>query len=169
MFTSISGSLVPNDSNGVADVFVRDMAGSYGPEIRITGNGVEIVAGDVTPSAADHTDFGMVPGGSPVTRHFTIENTGPLTLTITPTVQIGGSAANRQQRPHYHRPPCHADSGPDRRRNRGHGNGDADCIQRRHPDHRRRIRHGSAQPGHPGDERRHAGRCGGNPRTRLSA
>ncbi len=53
------------------------------PEISVLGNAVDIVDGDITPTAADWTDFGTtdVNTGS-ITRTFTITNTGlaPLTL-----------------------------------------------------------------------------------------
>jgi len=66
------------------------------PEMDITGNGVEIESGDVTPDPADHTDFEMVPTvGETLTRTFTIVNSGtaPLNLTGVPIVSLSGSAA----------------------------------------------------------------------------
>jgi len=66
------------------------------PEIALSGNGVEIVTGDATPEAADHTQFGSagVAGGM-VVRTFTIINSGTvaLALTGTPLVNLSGSAA----------------------------------------------------------------------------
>jgi len=67
------------------------------PEIDVQGNGVSIADGDITPSAADHTDFGSagVSSGS-ITRTFTIENTGTGTLNLTappPYVFITGTNA----------------------------------------------------------------------------
>ena len=55
-----------------------------GPEIRIKGNSVEIVDGDVSPDTTDHTDFGSadIATGS-VVRTFTIENLGVVTLSLT--------------------------------------------------------------------------------------
>ncbi|MEQ8748085.1 choice-of-anchor D domain-containing protein, partial [Pyruvatibacter sp.] len=53
------------------------------PEIAVRGNGVEIVSGDVTPAAADNTDFGgidIVAGTQANT--FTIANTGTGLLTL---------------------------------------------------------------------------------------
>lgn len=53
------------------------------PEVAASGNGVEIMDGDMSPSAADGTDFGsMLQGGAAVERTFTVRNdgTGPLTL-----------------------------------------------------------------------------------------
>jgi hypothetical protein len=65
------------------------------PEINIQGNGTTIVDGDVTPDAADHTNFGNVNvSGGTVVRTFTIENTGTATLTLTgssPYVSISGT------------------------------------------------------------------------------
>ncbi len=65
-------------------------------EILVTGNDVEIVNGDMTPEAADHTDFGgaLVAGGA-VARTFTIANTGTvyLRLTCSPLVKITGPHA----------------------------------------------------------------------------
>ncbi len=66
------------------------------PEITVSGNGLNIANADATPSAADHTDFGSVAaGGAPVTRTFTIANTGPVSLALTgsPPVTISGSTA----------------------------------------------------------------------------
>ena len=66
------------------------------PDIAITGNKAAIAAGDSTPSAADHTDFGsaLIAGGT-VIRTFTVANTGTmaLNLTGTPKVAITGSEA----------------------------------------------------------------------------
>ena len=53
-----------------------------GNEINLQGNSVDIVAGDMTPDLADHTDFGNVAGCSSFTRTFTIQNTGTANLTI---------------------------------------------------------------------------------------
>ncbi|MCU0351962.1 MAG: choice-of-anchor D domain-containing protein, partial [Flavobacterium sp.] len=67
------------------------------PEINLQGNGVSIVSGDVTPSLADHTDFGSVSTVSgTIVRTFTIENLGtaPLNLTgASPYVVISGANA----------------------------------------------------------------------------
>lgn len=51
-------------------------------EINVQGNATNIVSGDITPSTADHTDFGTTPLGTPVVRTFTIQNTGGTNLTI---------------------------------------------------------------------------------------
>ncbi len=68
----------------------------YDPEINLVGNGVGIADGDITPSLADHTDFGSaVVGGSPVARTFTVENvaTDPLYLPGVPRVAVSGPQA----------------------------------------------------------------------------
>jgi len=67
------------------------------PEINLQGNGVSIVSGDVTPSLADHTDFGTVATASgSVIREFTIQNLGTAVLNLTgaiPYVVISGAHA----------------------------------------------------------------------------
>jgi len=68
------------------------------PEIDIQGNSQSIAAGDSTPSSTDHTDFGTgFLGLSPLTRTFTILNTGAeqLNLTSSPDyVQVAGTHAS---------------------------------------------------------------------------
>ncbi|HOX02772.1 MAG TPA: choice-of-anchor D domain-containing protein [Verrucomicrobiota bacterium] len=51
------------------------------PEIEVTGNSVEIVDGDATPSAADDTDFGTTTVGTALDRVFTVKNVGTAALT----------------------------------------------------------------------------------------
>jgi hypothetical protein len=82
-------------SSGSAYVFDLS-AGVTAPEIAILGNGMEIAAGDQTPSPEDHTDFGAAEvGGEPLERSFTITNAGPgaLYLNGAPTVAIDGPVA----------------------------------------------------------------------------
>ena len=60
------------------------------PEIEVSGNGIEIVDGDTTPSSADGTDFGSADfDGETVQRNFVIANTNTGDLEIT-TVSISG-------------------------------------------------------------------------------
>lgn len=63
------------------------------PEVRLSGNGLEIASGSTTPALEDHTDFGeaLLVGGS-VIRTFTIGNIGtaPLNLNGSPRVQLSG-------------------------------------------------------------------------------
>lgn len=69
---------------------------SMAPEILVTGNGVEISSGDVTPTVADQSDFGSTDiAGGTVVRTFTINNTGDalLTLSGSPLVAVSGTHA----------------------------------------------------------------------------
>ncbi|MBK9270569.1 MAG: HYR domain-containing protein [Saprospiraceae bacterium] len=49
--------------------------------IDVRGNNTTIADGDITPSSTDHTDFGQV-SGMPITRTFTIRNTGAADLNL---------------------------------------------------------------------------------------
>jgi hypothetical protein len=62
------------------------------PEINVKGNTVDIVDGDITPSTADSTSFGIV--NSVVTRRYLIENTGAGPLIISSIVLGGPNAAD---------------------------------------------------------------------------
>lgn len=65
-------------------------------EMLVSGNGNEIVDGDVTPSVTDDTDFGSTLVGNSISNIFTIQNTGvdPLLLTgASPYVSISGANA----------------------------------------------------------------------------
>ena len=50
--------------------------------VNLQGNGADIPNADYTPSASDHTDFGIVNIGSSVTRIFTIQNPGASPISI---------------------------------------------------------------------------------------
>lgn len=54
----------------------------WGSEIDIRGNATSISDNDTNPTTGDWTDFGSAPLGTPITRTFTIYNTGYSTLTI---------------------------------------------------------------------------------------
>ena len=86
-------SIANNDSDENPYSFVIG-ATAVAPEIDLQGNGVSIVNGDLTPTAADHTDLGGVTVGSAVTRTFTIRNSGNLTLTLSGTPLVALSGAN---------------------------------------------------------------------------
>ena len=61
-------------------------------EIAVSGNGVDIVDGDSTPSAADFTDFGSTDTSGEMTREFVIRNTGIAgALTLGPVSITGAS------------------------------------------------------------------------------
>jgi len=65
------------------------------PEINVKGNTVDIIDGDITPSLADHTDFGNVDLSTGiVTRTYTIQNTGTSSLTISSILKSGTNAAD---------------------------------------------------------------------------
>jgi uncharacterized repeat protein (TIGR01451 family) len=72
-------------SNNTDRVYIDNLSivGYSGAEVNLQGNSVSIVDGDITPSAADHTDFGSaaVAGGT-VVRTFTIQNLGCATLNL---------------------------------------------------------------------------------------
>jgi predicted outer membrane repeat protein len=82
---------IPRPQNALCDMGAYEQIGT---EIDVRGNGISIADGDMTPSTADHTDFGStaVGGFSAITRTFTILNTGlaDLNLTDSPRVSIGG-------------------------------------------------------------------------------
>ncbi|MBL7812770.1 MAG: choice-of-anchor D domain-containing protein [Bacteroidetes bacterium] len=67
--------------------------GLYGPEINVKGNSTNIVDGDVTPSAGDHTDFGSIAVAAPFTRTYTIENLGISPLTVS-SITVTGTHAS---------------------------------------------------------------------------
>jgi Chitobiase/beta-hexosaminidase C-terminal domain/PA14 domain/Divergent InlB B-repeat domain/HYDIN/CFA65/VesB-like, Ig-like domain/FlgD Ig-like domain len=87
--TSVPSQVIPGSAlspfNGVTPA----------PEITVYGNATPIADGDTTPSASDHTDFGstVFPGGT-VTRTFTIQNIGAVTLTVGPVTLSGKNAAD---------------------------------------------------------------------------
>ena len=65
------------------------------PEITVTGNSQTIADGDITPDAADHTDFGgAAASGGTVVRTFTIENVGGLDLTVSSIVVSGADSGD---------------------------------------------------------------------------
>ncbi|MDO8333172.1 MAG: choice-of-anchor D domain-containing protein, partial [Nitrosomonas sp.] len=63
------------------------------PEITVTGNAINILDGDSTPSTTDGTSFGnVVQGGAAIVRTFTVKNEGSATLTLgTPVIPAGYS------------------------------------------------------------------------------
>ena len=87
--------IIPTGSGGKGWTIAGDAICS--PEINLKGNNVSIVSGDITPSVADHTDFGSayVTGGT-VVRTFTIENLGNASLTLSgnPLVNVTGTNAS---------------------------------------------------------------------------
>ncbi|HUX52795.1 MAG TPA: choice-of-anchor D domain-containing protein, partial [Williamwhitmania sp.] len=65
------------------------------PEINLTGNGVSIVDGDVTPTFNDFTNFGSADVASAtITRTFIIQNLGTGPLSITGVTITGANASD---------------------------------------------------------------------------
>ena len=75
----------------------NDVSLSLGtPEMGVTGNSVIIADGDVSPSTADHTDFGSTGlCNATVTRTFTVTNSGSCQLSLSgaPRVTVSGTHA----------------------------------------------------------------------------
>jgi hypothetical protein len=89
--------------------------GTAAPEIRVEGNGIEIINGDNTLSLADHTDFGSVDiNTGSVVRTFTITYRSGRPHTDRNTKgscgRNGWSISSRMQRPllgsPLEAPPC---------------------------------------------------------------
>ncbi|MBO3115990.1 choice-of-anchor D domain-containing protein [Winogradskyella sp. DF17] len=94
----VAGPCVNPNFGEVEDYTVNITAGSPLAEINITGNGNNIVNGDVTPSLTDGTDFGSVAiTGGTNANSFVIENLGGVNdLNLTdpwPYVSISGTHA----------------------------------------------------------------------------
>lgn len=88
IFAGSTSNWVDASANGVLD-----WNSTPQPEIEIQGNATIITNGDNTPSATDHTDFGEVSIGTPITRTFTVHNLGQgdLSLSGTPLVTLSNS------------------------------------------------------------------------------
>ena len=89
-------SIPSNDGNETPYDFIVRGTGTGPPEIDVKGNSISIADGDITPTAADFTDFGTLDvAASPVLRTFTIVNagSGPLNLSGSPRVSISGAHA----------------------------------------------------------------------------
>lgn len=63
-------------------------------EINITGNTLSILDGDISPDAADGTDFGNTLPNTNVAKTFTIENSGTSTMDISSIGVSGTDASN---------------------------------------------------------------------------
>ncbi len=89
-------SIANNATNDPNNVWTFTIRAVRAPEIDIQSNAISIVDGDTTPSVTDNTDFGTAFIGTPVTKTFTILNTGNATLNLTgasPYVAISGANA----------------------------------------------------------------------------
>ncbi|WP_281298411.1 choice-of-anchor D domain-containing protein [Flavobacterium limnophilum] len=94
-FTPTVGMALPTTIsivNGDGDENPYDFAltgtGVTVPEINIQGNATNIADGETATSPTDHTDFGTTNTGTPVTRTYTIQNTGAGALSIG-TITLG--------------------------------------------------------------------------------
>ncbi len=82
----------PGDS--IVDIFAQQYGVPSTPEILVSGNGLEIMDDDTTPTIMDHTDFGdVLLSSANLTRTFTISNTGNAELTLN-NVTLSGSHAS---------------------------------------------------------------------------
>jgi hypothetical protein len=88
---NLNGTLNNFALNGTSSNWVKN---AIGQEIDVLGNGVSITNGDNTPSVTDFTDFGTTPIGTPITRTFTISNTGSGNLKIKLPLTITGANAS---------------------------------------------------------------------------
>ncbi len=89
-------AIANNDPDENPYSFTIQGTGTGGPEMAVSGNGVEITDGDSSPAAADDTDFGsqdIAAGGTANT--FTITNSGSISLNLngSPRVTISGAHA----------------------------------------------------------------------------
>ncbi len=64
------------------------------PEISVLGNSIEILSGDLTPSAGDFTDFGEVSLDQSFTQIFSISNVGEANLSVDEISLVGDNAAD---------------------------------------------------------------------------
>ncbi|WP_395043269.1 choice-of-anchor D domain-containing protein, partial [Flavobacterium sp.] len=81
-------SIVNNDGNENPYDFTIQGTGNE-TEINLQGNATDIADGDTSPITTDWTDFGSSNVGSSITRTYTIQNTGNVTLSIG-TISVTG-------------------------------------------------------------------------------
>jgi uncharacterized delta-60 repeat protein len=88
----VTASGFGNASSGLVET-VTNFPSS--PEIALSGNMLNIVNGDATPSTSDHTDFGSQNIGNATTvRTFTISNSGTTDLILGAVSLVGPNAAD---------------------------------------------------------------------------
>ncbi|MCA9049526.1 MAG: choice-of-anchor D domain-containing protein, partial [Planctomycetaceae bacterium] len=95
-YVSITSGTAVVELHGAADGValadaVRIERIAVAPEIDVFGGSQPIADGDITPTAVDHTDFGLSGRSS---RSFTIENNGSADLNISAITVSGGDAAD---------------------------------------------------------------------------
>lgn len=86
----ISGDVV---EGGQLLAFNNPATAAANPEVNLQGNSTDIADGDMTPSATDNTDFGVVSLNVNTTKSFTLQNAGPGALTVT-GIEFTGVNAN---------------------------------------------------------------------------
>jgi hypothetical protein len=86
---AISGEIV---EGGQILAFYNPGTFNAAPEVAVSGNNVQIVDGDATPSTADFTHFGSVYTGNTVTKNYVLKNTGAGSLTVN-SINFGGTHA----------------------------------------------------------------------------
>jgi len=88
-------SIANDDADENPYEFAVQGTGTGAAEMDVLGNAVSVVDGDVTPSSADHTDFGSadISTGS-VDRVFTIANLGNVSLNLTGSSKVQITGAN---------------------------------------------------------------------------
>lgn len=86
---AISGEIV---EGGQILAFYNPGTFNAAPEVAVSGNNVQIVDGDATPSTADFTHFGSVYTGNIVTKNYVLKNTGAGSLTVN-SINFGGTHA----------------------------------------------------------------------------
>lgn len=86
----IPGDLV---EGGQLLAFYNPMSAAAVAEIDLKGNNTSIADGDMTPSVADNTDFGIVGVNYTATHTFTIENAGPGSLRVSEIYFTGTNAS----------------------------------------------------------------------------
>ncbi|MCL9809586.1 choice-of-anchor D domain-containing protein [Flavobacterium luminosum] len=81
---------------GLDDIQVFCGTPPSGPEINITGSGVDIVDGDTTPSVADDTNFGSTTLSTNIVRSFVIHNQGTTNLVLSGPVTLTDVSAPQE-------------------------------------------------------------------------
>ena len=81
-YTGGAGTIYVYCSNTMNIAKIQVIDNSLPPEINIQGNATNIADGETVTSTTDHTDFGTTNTGTPVTRTYTIQNTGAGALSV---------------------------------------------------------------------------------------
>jgi len=92
----VSLTVTDGDGGSTTDTHTVTVTAPLVAEVAVTGDSVDIVDGDSTPSTPDGTDFGsVVQGSSAVSRTFRVSNTGTAALTTSGlTVPTGYSVTD---------------------------------------------------------------------------